>query len=207
MYVYGPEVEQLYGTPTFVGMYLTAGLMGNAFSYAFGPFRVPSLGASGAVFGVVGILIAYLVRRRRSASFGNYLSGLLFFVGLNLFFGFTMPGINNWAHIGGLVGGLALGGLMDLGRSKPTPLLATASILIVAIAAVSLILWRTASLGVYLVRPAVRGRGLRRDLYDAALDDGGTLGVVGLEPVNALARCPQPRRELLTRKHGARETQ
>jgi rhomboid protease GluP len=146
LYIYGPEVEDLYGTPTFIGMYLTAGLMGNAFSYAFGPFAVPSLGASGAVFGVVGILIAYLVKRRRAADLGNYLQGLLFFVGLNLLFGFTMTGINNWAHIGGLVGGLALGSLMDLRRSKPTPLMAIASILTVAIIAVSMVLWRTGAI-------------------------------------------------------------
>jgi membrane associated rhomboid family serine protease len=148
LYAYGPQVEQLYGTPTFVGMYLTAGLMGNAFSYAFGPFGVPSLGASGAVFGVVGILLALLVRRRRRPELRNDLSNLLFFVGLNLFFGFTMSGINNWAHIGGLVGGLLLGGLMDRKLSRPTPLVASVSILIVAIAGVSMILWRTASVDV-----------------------------------------------------------
>ena len=145
LYIYGPEVEQLYGTPTFIGMYLTAGLMGNAFSYVFGPFGVSSLGASGAVFGVVGILIAYLVRRRQSAALGNYLRGLLFFVGLNLVFGFTVSGINNWAHIGGLVGGLLLGGLMDRKRSRPSPVVASVSILLVALAAISMILWRTAS--------------------------------------------------------------
>lgn len=145
LYIYGPEVEQLYGTPTFLAMYLTAGLMGNAFSYVFGPFGVPSLGASGAVFGVVGILIAYLVKRRASAALGNYLRGLLFFVGLNLMFGFTVQGINNWAHIGGLVGGLALGGLMDRKRTKPSPLIASASILAVLVVGVSMILWRTAA--------------------------------------------------------------
>lgn len=145
LYIYGPEVEQLYGTPTFLAMYLTAGLIGNAFSYVFGPFGVPSLGASGAVFGVVGILIAFLVKRRASAALGNYLQGLLFFVGLNLMFGFTVQGINNWAHIGGLVGGLALGGLMDRKRTKPSPLIASASILAVLVVGVSMILWRTAA--------------------------------------------------------------
>ncbi len=145
LYIYGPEVEQLYGTPTFLAMYLTAGLMGNAFSYVFGPFGSPSLGASGAVFGVVGILIAYLFKRRHSAALGDYLRGLLFFVGINLLFGFTVQGINNWAHIGGLVGGLALGGLMDRKRTKPSPLIASASILAVLIVGLSMILWRTAS--------------------------------------------------------------
>jgi rhomboid protease GluP len=126
-------------------MYLAAGMMGNAFSYVFGPFRGTSLGASGAVFGVVGILIAYLVKRRHSRALDGYLQNLLFFVGLNLLFGFTVSGINNWAHIGGLVGGLALGGLMDWRRTRPTPFVAGASILVVLIGAVSMILWRTAS--------------------------------------------------------------
>jgi len=145
LYLYGPEVEKIFGTPTFLGMYLAAGMMGNAFSYVFGPFNGTSLGASGAVFGVVGILIAYLVKRRQSAMLGAYLQNLLFFVGLNLLFGFTVAGINNWAHIGGLIGGLALGGLMDMRRSRPSPFVAGASILVVLVAALSMILWRTAS--------------------------------------------------------------
>ncbi|MGH2749708.1 MAG: rhomboid family intramembrane serine protease [Actinomycetota bacterium] len=146
LYIYGPEVEQLFGTPTFVAMYLTSGFMGNAFSYAFGPFFISSLGASGAVFGVVGFLIAYLYKRRHSAALGNYLRGLLAFVGLNLVFGFTVPGINNWAHIGGLIGGLALGALMDRRRKKPSPLLAGAALGAVLVVGVALILWRTSNL-------------------------------------------------------------
>ncbi|MGH2699441.1 MAG: rhomboid family intramembrane serine protease [Actinomycetota bacterium] len=148
LYIYGPEVEQLYGTPTFLAMYLTSGFLGNAFSYAFGPFFISSLGASGAVFGVVGILIAYLFKRRHSAALGDYLRGLLFFVGLNLVFGFTVPGINNWAHIGGLVGGLALGALMDRRRAKPGHLVAAASVLAIVVIGVTMVVWRTTSLDI-----------------------------------------------------------
>ena len=147
LYIYGPEVEQLFGTRTFVAMYVTAGFIGNAASYAFGPIMVWSLGASGAVFGVVGILIAYLYKRRNSAALGQYLRGLMLFVGVNLVFGLTVPGINNLAHIGGLVSGLALGVLFDRRRHRPGLLVEATAILGIVAVGVALVVLRTNALG------------------------------------------------------------
>ena len=115
LFIYGPNVEQAFGTARFIVMFLVSGFMGSAFSYAFPPDN-PSVGASGAIFGVVGVLVVYLYRRRSSHVMAHYLRGMGFFIVANLAFGFIFPGIDNFAHIGGLVGGA----LMALGfdRSK-----------------------------------------------------------------------------------------
>lgn len=115
LFLYGPNVEQAFGTVRYVVMFLVSGFLGSAFSYAFPPDN-PSVGASGAIFGVVGVLVVYLYRRRSSHVMAHYLRGMGFFIVANLAFGFIFPGIDNFAHIGGLVGGA----LMALGfdRSK-----------------------------------------------------------------------------------------
>lgn len=108
LYALGPNVEQAFGSSRFVAMYLVAGFFANAASFAFPPDR-GSLGASGAVFGMAGVLLVYLYRRRRSAFVAQYLRSIMFFIGINLVLGFLFPIIDNVAHIGGLIAGIVLG--------------------------------------------------------------------------------------------------
>lgn len=105
--IFGPTVEQAFGTARFIPMYLVAGFAGSSASYAFG--CRPGVGASGAIFGVVGILLALLYRRRTSTFVAAYMKNLLFFVGVNLVIGFSLAMIDNAAHIGGLAAGLTMG--------------------------------------------------------------------------------------------------
>jgi rhomboid protease GluP len=97
-----PPVEQLFGTARLIVIYTAAGVLGFVTSNTLG---VPwTLGASGAVFGLLGALVAY--GRARGGTFGVAVFrqygqwALLIFI-----FGFFMPGVNNWAHAGGFVGG------------------------------------------------------------------------------------------------------
>ncbi|CAN5668808.1 rhomboid family intramembrane serine protease [soil metagenome] len=113
LWVYGPNVEQAFGTARFVAMYVITGFLGGATSFVFGPCRSLGVGASGAIFGIVGVLLVYLYNRRRSAFVAGYLKNLMLFVGINLVFGFVLPRIDNFAHIGGLVAGMALGAGFD----------------------------------------------------------------------------------------------
>jgi membrane associated rhomboid family serine protease len=144
--IYGPQVEEALGTWRFVALYLIAGFFASAASYAFGPCNVLGLGASGAIFGVVGILLVILYNRRRSAFVRDYMKNLLFFIGINLVIGFALPGIDYFAHMGGLAAGIALGAGFD--RSSPSPsgrALQTMSGMAVVAAAVALVAWRTAT--------------------------------------------------------------
>lgn len=146
LYSYGPNVEQAFGTVRFVAMYLVAGFVASAASYTLGACDTPSLGASGAIFGVVGILIVYLYRRRTSALFAGYLRSMMIFVALNLVIGFTIAGIDNYAHMGGLVGGVLLGAGLDAGSGRPRPTgIQIATILGAAALGAALVAWRTAT--------------------------------------------------------------
>ena len=72
---------------------------------------VVSAGASGAIFGVIGALLYVAVRNR--GRIGNISGrGILFMVVVSLYYGFTSGGVDNLAHIGGLVSGFLLGVLL-----------------------------------------------------------------------------------------------
>ena len=119
LFIYGPHVEQAFGTRRFIAMYLITGFVAGAVSYTFGPCRVLGLGASGAIFGIIGVLLVYLFKRRKSAVEAQFLRGLLVLVGINFLIPFVYPGIDVNAHIGGLAAGLLLGAGMDPGTGEP----------------------------------------------------------------------------------------
>jgi membrane associated rhomboid family serine protease len=119
LFIYGPYVERAYGTRRFVALYLVSGFVAGAVSYTFGPCNVYGLGASGAIFGVIGVLLVYLFKRRRSAGEAQFLRGLLVLVGINFLIPFIYPGIDVYAHLGGLAAGLMLGAGMDDGAIAP----------------------------------------------------------------------------------------
>lgn len=143
----GGLVERLLGHRAFLLIYLVSGVCGSLASITWHPFVV-SAGASGAVFGVYGVLMAYLVRHRGSIP-REVLSQLqrnaIFFIGVNIVFGLQVKGIDMAAHIGGLLGGfgaalivarpvvnpLALGG--D-GEAKARPGFAWPELLVAALA-------------------------------------------------------------------------
>jgi rhomboid protease GluP len=110
LFILGRDIEGFYGPLRFAAIYLISGIAGNVVYYALGPNAV-SAGASGAIFGLIGAEIAFLVSNR--ALFGalsrQRLLNLAFLVVVNLAFGFVGRGINNLAHLGGLAAGLALG--------------------------------------------------------------------------------------------------
>lgn len=112
LYALGPEAERIYGTPRFLAAYFLAGLSGGIASYTFSPYD--SVGASGAIFGLIGALGAFYYSSREL--FGDIarrqLGSLITVVMINLFIGFSVPRIDNYAHIGGLLGGVLAGWLL-----------------------------------------------------------------------------------------------
>ena len=109
----GALAESLYGAPTFIAVYLLAGIGGSLVSVWWHPLTV-SAGASGAIFGIAGALIGSLYLGEFSLPSGairGTLRSVVVFVGYNLAFG-IVGNIDNAAHIGGFLTGLALGALI-----------------------------------------------------------------------------------------------
>jgi rhomboid protease GluP len=113
LYSLGRDIESFYGSLRFIVIYLLSGLFGGLAFYLLGAPQtafVPSAGASGAIFGIIGAELAFWLRNR--LLFGDFskqrLTNLAILVGINVVFGVSTPGINNLAHMGGLVSGFAL---------------------------------------------------------------------------------------------------
>ncbi|MFO7537827.1 MAG: rhomboid family intramembrane serine protease, partial [Chloroflexota bacterium] len=108
LYIMGTETERFFGRARTLIIYLLAGVASVIASYmADGRLAV---GASGAIFGLVGALAIFFLRNRRlfGAMGRRVLGNLALIVLLNLIFGLTVAGIDNWAHMGGLAAGLLL---------------------------------------------------------------------------------------------------
>lgn len=110
----GYQLEYEVGKVRFLLIYFFSGIAGNLLSLAIelhtGDFAV-SAGASGAIFGIVGALF-YIALRNRGRIGSVSGRGLLFMVFLTLYFGYMSTGVNNAAHIGGVLGGFVLAVLL-----------------------------------------------------------------------------------------------
>ncbi|MFV0465881.1 MAG: rhomboid family intramembrane serine protease [Lachnospiraceae bacterium] len=114
--VLGMRLEPEIGRVRFLFLYILSGLSGSFLSYTMmlqnSQFAV-SAGASGAIFGVIGGLIIVAIRNRGRFK-GMSIRGLVLMAALILYFGFTSSGVDNWAHIGGLIGGLIITSLYSI---------------------------------------------------------------------------------------------
>ncbi len=116
----GWNLEYEIGKIKFILIYFLSGMAGNLLSawmeLQTGEFAV-SAGASGAIFGLIGA--AFYVAIRNKGQFGEISGrGLLFMIGVSLYYGFTSEGVDNFAHIGGLVAGFFLAILLYWKRKQ-----------------------------------------------------------------------------------------
>jgi len=117
----GRLVERIFGSLRFAGLYLLAGLAGSLASVLWNP-HVNSVGASGAIFGIIGGLLAFIGRANSGVPptvVSDLRGSILPFLLFNLSAGFVYPHTDNAAHIGGLAGGWLAGHL--LARSLHVP--------------------------------------------------------------------------------------
>ncbi|PLR89509.1 rhomboid family intramembrane serine protease [Bacillus sp. T33-2] len=115
LYYLGAAVERIYGNFRFLFIYLVAGFSGSVASFIFSPNL--SAGASGAIFGCFGALLYFGVIYPR-LFFRTMGLNILVVLGINLAFGFTIPGIDNAGHIGGLIGGFAATGIVHFPKKR-----------------------------------------------------------------------------------------
>ncbi len=120
LYEFGRSVELLWGSGWFLGIFMATGLTGNMLSFAI---TRPALavGASGAVFGLCGAVIAaytmrkkYIALRSQAAIFKMVIIGLYLLAN-----GFRSRGVDNMAHLGGFIGGYLLGAILPFQGERP----------------------------------------------------------------------------------------
>jgi rhomboid protease GluP len=112
LYQAGHLVERLFGRGLYTLVYFGSGIAGGLATICWNGDRLWSAGASGAVFGVYGALLGYLMREKGGIPhhvLKPLVKSTLFFAGFNLLYGLTNPRIDNAAHVGGFVAGLILG--------------------------------------------------------------------------------------------------
>ena len=132
LFALGPAVEDLFGSARFAVIYFIAGIIGNIASFAFSTHI--SVGASGAIFGLLGALV-YLLRKDRRIFKTSFGAGIIITILYNLIYGFINQRIDNFAHIGGLIGGFAAAMVVGLaGERKSSYARIMSFILVIAMA-------------------------------------------------------------------------
>lgn len=121
----GRITERLFGRWLFLAIYVSVGLLASVASLIWDPGLI-SVGASGAVFGLIGAFLAFLSKRRLgvpAAVIRSHWLPTLAFTLFNLIDGFFQPGIDNAAHVGGLLSGFVLGWILarPLGQRAKFP--------------------------------------------------------------------------------------
>ncbi|MBU4224463.1 MAG: rhomboid family intramembrane serine protease [Chloroflexi bacterium] len=106
LFNFGQGIEARFGHLRFLALYFLSGFAGNVLSFVLTP--AASLGASTAVFGLLAAEGIFLFQNREllREQFRRVITSILYMAAINLLFGFTTSGIDNWGHIGGLLGGV-----------------------------------------------------------------------------------------------------
>lgn len=130
IYAVGPIVETIYGRTKFLFIYLTAGFFGSLLSFMFS--INPSVGASGAIFGLLGALLYFGIEFPNlfKVYFGR---SILLTLAINLGYGFINTGIDNLGHIGGLIGGFIASGIVQVRGNRKGKWIVNRSIFIILI--------------------------------------------------------------------------
>jgi len=122
LWAIGQTAERIYGHRVFLGIYLGSALTASALSLHFSAQKTISVGASGAVFGLAAVVLVAVLRHRDTVPrlFGKQmLRGIGFFVVYSLAQGFWQTGVDNAAHVGGLLAGALMGCILPLRPDMP----------------------------------------------------------------------------------------
>ncbi len=119
----GGLAERLYGRVTFAAVYLLCGISGSLASVFWHHMPILSAGASGAIFGIAGAVIASIKLGEFASSVmaQGVMRSLIAFVGYNVIFGLVSGFTDNACHIGGLLAGVVLGALIAKVAPEPRP--------------------------------------------------------------------------------------
>ena len=146
LYWFGSLLEERIGSGRYLMLYLVSGLAGSAGALLWsGGFLTPTVGASGAIFGILGA--GFVLERQRDYVFGGSALGVIL---INFVLTFSISSISKGGHIGGLVGGMICAlGLTRFGRGHAAygrpGVLGVATIVLVGVASIAIAYWRVTS--------------------------------------------------------------
>lgn len=140
LYIMGPQLEELVGHRRFASLYVLAALGGSVASYWFSPINTLSVGASGAIFGLMTATI--LIGRDMRAD----ISQIAVLFGLNVVIGFLNPGVDWRAHLGGAVVGGAVAWLLIQARRTGKQTIVTFGFIAISIGLVAAVVLRSSAI-------------------------------------------------------------
>jgi membrane associated rhomboid family serine protease len=141
LWVLGPQLELLLGWVRFLGLYLLSGLVGSAVVYALSDPSTPTLGASGAIFGLMGALLVLAFKVKTD------LNQLLIWIGINFAITFFGRGFISWqGHVGGFLGGVLLAVVLAYAPRERRTAWQAAGFSVVAVGVIVAVVLRTAAL-------------------------------------------------------------
>lgn len=144
LFTIGPTLERVLGHGRFVILYVFAAVGGAVASYAFSDLRTVSVGASGAIFGLMGALVVAGRRMRYDVT------QVLVLLGINVVIGFFAPGVDWRAHLGGLVTGAIVAAILVLPQGRHRTAVQVGSLVACGAALAILTMWRTMQLEEFL---------------------------------------------------------
>ncbi|MBU3091845.1 rhomboid family intramembrane serine protease [Clostridium sp. CF011] len=103
LYAIGAMVERVYGKIKYIAIYFVSGICASMLSYIFS--TSVSIGASGAIFGLLGAVLIFAIKSKGKTG-NDFIRSILSVIFINIFIGVTLPNIDNFGHIGGLLGGI-----------------------------------------------------------------------------------------------------
>ena len=140
LFALGPTLERILGHGRYLTLYVLAAIGGGVASYAFSDIRTVSVGASGAIFGLMGALVVAGRRLRYD------ITQVLILLGINVVIGFFAPGVDWRAHLGGLVTGAVVAAIMVYPARRHRTAVQVSGLIAVVLVLVSITLWRTAQI-------------------------------------------------------------
>lgn len=144
LFTVGPTLERVLGHARFIVLYLFAAVGGAVASYAFSDLRTVSVGASGAIFGLMGALVVAGRRLRYDVT------QVLVLLGINVVIGFISPGVDWRAHLGGLVTGVVVAAILVLPRGRHRVAVQVGALVACGAVLAILALWRTTQIEQFL---------------------------------------------------------
>jgi rhomboid protease GluP len=115
LYIIGPLVEKVYGRVKYIAIYFIAGIVASLFSFVFS--KGLSIGASGAIFGLLGATLIFAITIKKTIG-KDFYNNILQVMVVNLIIGFSIPNIDNFAHIGGILGGMTMGKVFQIYKKR-----------------------------------------------------------------------------------------